>query len=318
MRFYFAPMEGVAGYIYRNAYHSYFHHIDKFFAPFIVTSPNGIRRMKEFKDILPENNKGLRLIPQLLSNNAEDFIQAAKEIEALGYEEINLNVGCPSGTVTSKGRGAGFLLKPEELDRFLDRIYQSSEMKISIKTRIGFYEPGEFEKILNIYNCYPVHELIIHPRTREDYYKNSVNLEMFQYAVRNCRHLLCYNGDIFRRSDYEKIKQMFPETECVMLGRGILRNPSIVENIMEESDCPDWNTIFEFHERLYNDYKKVLSGDKHILFKMKEVWLHMSYSLKQPEKFIKKIKKAKNLYEYDSAVNELKNELKSIFNNTDL
>lgn len=313
MRFYFAPMEGVAGYIYRNAYHTYFHHIDKYFAPFIVTSPNGIRRMKEFKDILPENNEGIRLIPQLLSNHAEDFIQAAKEIEALGYDEINLNVGCPSGTVTSKGRGAGLLLKPEELDRFLDRIYRLCEMKISIKTRIGFHEPEEFEKILDIYNHYPVHELIIHPRTREDYYKNSVNMEMFQYAVQNCRHSLCYNGDIFLRSDYEKVRQRFPETECVMLGRGILRNPSVVENITEETDCPDWSRIFEFHDRLYQDYKRILSGDKHILFKMKEVWLHMSYSLKQPEKFIKKIKKVKNLYEYDSVVNGLKNELKSVF-----
>lgn len=313
MNFYFAPMEGVAGYIYRNAYHTYFHQIDKFFAPFIVTSPNGIRRMKEFKDIIPENNVGIRLIPQLLSNNAEDFIQAVKEIEVLGYNEINLNIGCPSGTVISKGRGAGLLLKPEELDRFLEQIYQTCKMKISIKTRIGFYEPEEFEEILNIYNRYPVHELIIHPRTREDYYKNNVNLEMFQYAVRNCRHRLCYNGDIFSRNDYEKIRQMFPELECVMLGRGILRNPSIVENILQGIDSPDWNTIFQFHDRLYNDYKKNLSGDKHILYKMKEIWLHMSYSLLNPEKFIKKIKKARNLYEYDSTVNALKVELKSGF-----
>lgn len=306
MRFYFAPMEGVAGYIYRNAYHTYFHHIDKFFAPFIVTSPNGIRRMKEFKDILPENNEDIRLIPQLLSNNVQDFIQAVNEIEAIGYDEINLNVGCPSGTVTSKGRGAGFLLKPKELDRFLDRIYQECRVKISIKTRIGFYEPGEFEKILDIYNNYPVHELIIHPRTREDYYKNNVHLEMFEYAVRECRHKLCYNGDIFLKSDYDKIEKMFPEIECVMLGRGLLRNPSLVENIIEDREEPDWKTIFAFHNRIYNDYKKILSGDKHILFKMKEIWLHMSCSSEDSEKFFKKIKKAKNLYEYDSIINELK------------
>lgn len=306
MRFYFAPMEGVAGYIYRNAYHTYFHHIDKFFAPFIVTSPNGIRRMKEFKDILPENNEDIRLIPQLLSNNVQDFIQAVNEIEAIGYDEINLNVGCPSGTVTSKGRGAGFLLKPKELDRFLDRIYQECRVKISIKTRIGFYEPGEFEKILDIYNNYPVHELIIHPRTREDYYKNNVHLEMFEYAVRECRHELCYNGDIFLKSDCDKIEKMFPEIECVMLGRGLLRNPSLVENIIEDREEPDWKTIFAFHNRIYNDYKKILSGDKHILFKMKEIWLHMSCSSEDSEKFFKKIKKAKNLYEYDSIINELK------------
>lgn len=308
MRFYFAPMEGVAGHIYRNAYHTYFHNIDKYFAPFIVTSPNGIRRMKEFKDILPENNKGIRLIPQLLSNNEEDFIQAAKEIEEYGYDEINLNVGCPSGTVTSKGRGAGLLLKPEELDRFLDRIYQACNMKISIKTRIGFAKPEEFETILDIYNTYPLHELIIHPRTREDYYKNSVNFEMFQYAVHKCRHRLCYNGDIFSYADYKRITEMFPEICQVMLGRGILRNPSIVENILEKKDEPDQNRIYEFHDRIYGDYKQILSGDKHVLFKMKEIWLYMScsFGLGQSEKFVKRIKKAKNLYEYDSVVREWK------------
>lgn len=306
MRFYFAPMEGVAGHIYRNAYHTYFHNIDKFFAPFIVTSPNGIRRMKEFKDILPENNEGLRLIPQLLSNNAEDFILAAREIEALGYEEINLNVGCPSGTVTSKGRGAGLLLNPEELDRFLDRIYRECNMKLSIKTRIGFYKPQEFDKILDIYNSYPVHELIIHPRTREDYYKNPVHLNIFLYAVQTCRHRLCYNGDIFSYQDYRTITEMFPDVDCVMLGRGILRNPSIVENILAKREKPDRGALFEFHDRIYNDYKSILSGEKHLLFKMKELWLYMAYSLEQSEKFVKKIKKAKNLYEYDSAVNECK------------
>lgn len=306
MRFYFAPMEGVAGHIYRNAYHTYFHNIDKFFAPFIVTSPNGIRRMKEFQDILPKNNEGLRLIPQLLSNNAEDFILAAREIEAFGYEEINLNVGCPSGTVTSKGRGAGLLLNPEELDRFLDRIYRGCNMKLSIKTRIGFYKPQEFDKILDIYNSYPVHELIIHPRTREDYYKNSVHLDMFLYAVQTCRHRLCYNGDIFSYQDYKTITEMFPDVDCVMLGRGILRNPSIVENILAKREKPDREILFEFHDRIYNDYKSILSGEKHLMFKMKELWLYMAYSLEQSEKFLKKIKKAKNLYEYDSAVNECK------------
>lgn len=306
MRFYFAPMEGVAGHIYRNAYHTYFHNIDKFFAPFIVTSPNGIRRMKEFQDILPKNNEGLRLIPQLLSNNAEDFILAAREIEAFGYEEINLNVGCPSGTVTSKGRGAGLLLNPEELDRFLDRIYRGCNMKLSIKTRIGFYKPQEFDKILDIYNSYPVHELIIHPRTREDYYKNPVHLNMFLYAVQTCRHRLCYNGDIFSYQDYKTITEMFPDVDCVMLGRGILRNPSIVENILAKREKPDREILFEFHDRIYNDYKSILSGEKHLMFKMKELWLYMAYSLEQSEKFLKKIKKAKNLYEYDSAVNECK------------
>ena len=306
MKFYFAPMEGIAGFWYRNAYHTFFHNIEKYFAPFIVTSPNGIKRMKEFKDILPENNQGIRLIPQLLSNHAPDFLMAANEIAELGYDETNLNVGCPSGTVTSKGRGAGLLLKPDDLDRLLDGIYRSCDLKISIKTRIGFYDDQEFERILEIYNQYPLEELIIHPRTREDYYKNPVRLEAFAYAVQASRHKLCFNGDIFSKQDFDKIKNQFPELESVMLGRGILRNPSIIENILEDKAAPDWDAVFAFHDRIYADYRNILSGEKHVLFKMKEIWLHMICSMEQPDKFAKKIKKAKNLYEYENAVREIR------------
>lgn len=306
MKFYFAPMEGIAGFWYRNAYHTFFHNIEKYFAPFIVTSPNGIKRMKEFKDILPENNQGIRLIPQLLSNHAPDFLMAANEIAELGYDEINLNVGCPSGTVISKGRGAGLLLKPDDLDRFLDGIYSNCDLKISVKTRIGFYDDREFDRILEIYNQYPLEELIIHPRTREDYYKNPVRLEAFAYAVQTSRHKLCFNGDIFSKQDFDKIKNQFPELESVMLGRGILRNPSIIENILEDKAAPDWDAVFAFHDRIYADYRNILSGEKHVLFKMKEIWLHMIGSMEQPDKFAKKIKKAKNLYEYENAVREIR------------
>ncbi len=325
MKFYFAPMEGIAGYIYRNAYNEYFHGIDKYFAPFLSTSSGGVRRMKEFKDILPENNQGMYLVPQLLSNRAEDFVKAAREVQALGYRELNLNVGCPSGTVTSKKKGAGLLLDTEKLDNFLYEIFAqcaSLGVNLSIKTRIGFYDVEEFEKILDIYNQYPLHELIIHPRTREDYYHGKIKPEAFGYAVRRSKNKLCYNGDIFRVAEYQKLVKAFAGTNmvtAVMFGRGILRNPSLIDNINEDRDCPDWKKIFAFHDRLYHDYKEYLSGDTNLLFKMKEVWLHMVNALDtgevmpshfisegQGERFAKKIKKSKNIYEYDSVIRELK------------
>lgn len=306
MEFYFAPMEGVAGYIYRNTYNKYFNNIDKFFAPFISTSPNGIKKMKEFKDILPDNNKDVKIVPQLLSNNYEDFVLAVKEIKDFGYDEINLNVGCPSGTVTSKKKGAGMLLDLEYLDEFLEYVFGNIDTKISVKTRIGFYDDCEVEKLIEIYNKYPICELIVHARTREDYYKNSINLNAFGKFYDNSKHDLCFNGDIFSVDDYVNIISKFPKVKKVMLGRGILRNPSIVDNIKNNEKCPDFKRIFEFHDDLFENYKNLLSGETHLLFKMKEVWLYMVNSLDDSEKYAKKIKKVKKLSEYISVVNEIK------------
>ena len=309
MEFYFAPMEGVAGYIYRNTYNKYFNNVDKFFAPFISTSPNGIKKMKEFKDILPENNKNINIVPQLLSNSYEDFVVAVKEIKEFGYNEVNLNVGCPSGTVTSKKKGAGMLLDLEFLDKFLNYIFDNLDIKISVKTRIGFYDDCEVEKLIEIYNRYPVYELIVHSRTREDYYKNSINLNAFEKFYKNSESSLCFNGDIFSNEDYKEIIQKFPEINKMMLGRGILRNPSIVENIKNNKNCPDLKKIFEFRDELYEKYKEYLSGETHLLFKMKEVWLYMISSFDDSEKCAKKIKKVKNIKEYISLMDEFKNKI---------
>ena len=306
MEFYFAPMEGVAGYIYRNTYNKYFDNIDKFFAPFISTSPNGIKKMKEFKDILPENNKGINIVPQLLSNSYEDFVVAAKEIKEFGYNEINLNVGCPSGTVTSKKKGAGMLLDLEYLDNFLDYIFGNLDTRISVKTRIGFYDDDEVEKLIEIYNKYPIYELIVHSRSREDFYKNPVNIKAFEKFYTKSKHELCFNGDIFSYTDYENIIQEFPGVSKIMLGRGILRNPSLVDNIKNIKNVPDIKKIFEFHDDLFGEYKIYLSGETHLLFKMKEVWLYMVHSLDDSEKYEKKIKKSKKISEYISVVDEIK------------
>ena len=170
MKFYLAPMEGITGHIYRNSYEKYFHNIDKYFTPFIVPNQSVSLKTKELKDLLPQNNKGLNIVPQILTNDAEGFILTANKLKQLGYEEINLNLGCPAGTVVSKKRGSGFLAYPEELDKFLDEIYKIDNMKISIKTRLGKERADEFYKLIEIYNKYPLEELIIHPRTREDFY----------------------------------------------------------------------------------------------------------------------------------------------------
>ena len=288
MKFYLAPMEGITGHIYRNSYEKYFHNIDKYFTPFIVPNQSVSLKTKELKDLLPQNNKGLNIVPQILTNNAEGFILTANKLKQLGYEEINLNLGCPAGTVVSKKRGSGFLAYPEELDKFLDEIYKIDNMKISIKTRLGKERADEFYKLIEIYNKYPLEELIIHPRTREDFYGNTPNLEVFKDALKLSKHSICYNGDIFTLNSYNKIINEFPEVNKVMLGRGILANPGLIGEI-KNNEFANKEIIKMFHDEIFEKYTILLNEDKNAMYRMKELWGYMSHIFTNNKKYYKKI-----------------------------
>ncbi|SMC16733.1 tRNA-U20a,U20b-dihydrouridine synthase [Clostridium acidisoli DSM 12555] len=304
MNFYFAPMEGVTGYIYRNAHNTFFNNIDKYFSPFIVANQGENFKTKTLNDILPENNKGIILIPQLLTNNAKDFIHTSKEIKKLGYNEINLNLGCPSGTVVSKNKGAGFLSKREELDLFLEEIFTESITKISIKTRIGKDYPNEFYELIKIFNKYPIEELIIHPRIQKDFYKNKPNLDIFREALTLSKNKVIYNGDIFTVKDYENFSGSFLGVRDFMLGRGLIANPALSDNIKNGTKL-DKNVLRNFHDKIYEDYKRILFGQKNALFKMKELWFYMIQSFSNNAKYAKGIKKAQTLRDYDEVVSNL-------------
>lgn len=304
MKFYLAPMEGITGHIYRNSYEKYFHNIDKYFTPFIVPNQSVSLKTKELKDLLPQNNKGLNIVPQILTNDAEGFILTANKLKQLGYEEINLNLGCPAGTVVSKKRGSGFLAYPEELDKFLDEIYKIDNMKISIKTRLGKERADEFYKLIEIYNKYPLEELIIHPRTREDFYGNTPNLEVFKDALKLSKHSICYNGDIFTLNSYNKIINEFPEVNKVMLGRGILANPGLIGEI-KNNEFANKEIIKMFHDEIFENYTILLNEDKNAMYRMKELWGYMSHIFTNNKKYYKKIKKAQKAIDYKNAVNSL-------------
>ncbi len=304
MNFYLAPLEGLTGYVYRNAHREFFGQIDKYFSPFIVANQSVRLTTKELKDILPENNKDIFLIPQLLTNNAEDFIHMANKIKSFGYNEINLNLGCPSGTVVSKGRGAGFLSKPKELDVFLEKIFIHPSTKISIKTRIGKDHPDEFYELIEIYNKYPLEELIIHPRVQLDFYKNKPNLDIFKAAVTLSKNPICYNGDLFTAKEYESFIAEFPNVNTVMIGRGLIANPGLVLTIRDSRKL-DKDLLRDFHDKIYADYKNILFGDKNVLYKMKEIWFYMIRIFTNHLKYAKKIKKVQRLTEYDQVVSSL-------------
>lgn len=305
MKFYLAPLEGITGYIYRNAYEKYFHNVEKYFTPFISPHTKRCLNSREEKDILPEHNQGMKVVPQILTNNATDFIRIGKTLQEYGYEEINLNLGCPSGTVVSKGRGSGFLAYPEQLDAFLEEVFENLHMKISIKTRIGKEDAEEWNRLLSIYNQYPMEELIVHPRIQTDFYKNKPDWQAYEYAVKESKNPLCYNGDIFTKSDYEQLLKEFPNTEKVMLGRGIISNPQLIDMFESQETKLDKKKLKAFHDEICNGYEEIFSGDRNVLFKMKELWFYMGNLFQNSEKDMKQIKKCQSLAKYRSIVDRI-------------
>lgn len=309
MKFYFAPLEGITGYIYRNAYHDFFDcGIDKYFTPFIAVNQNKLTKRKELEDLSAVNNKGLTIIPQLLGNKGGEAAGYLQRLQEMGYEEVNLNLGCPYQTVVSKKKGAGLLADTDYLKRFLEEVFTNPPVAVSVKTRIGMEQAEEFEEILEIYNQYPIAELIVHPRVREDFYKNRPDLSAFAFAVAESKVPVCYNGDIFTVGDYRTFTEKFPETDRIMLGRGLLANPGLLSEILTENPetAPmDKVKLKAFHDRIYRDYREVMSGDKDVLFKMKELWNYMQFLFANKEKYIKKIRKANRAAEYESAVASL-------------
>lgn len=303
MNIYLAPMEGITSNIFRTSLHKHFGGVDKFFTPFITPSDKGVLGTKFMREILPENNRGQVLVPQILTNSADGFITMCKTLEEYGYSEFNINLGCPSGTVVSKGRGAGFLAHTDDLDRFLESIFKS-EYKISVKTRIGMEDTEEFYRLIEIYNRYPMTELIVHPRTRKDMYKNHPHMDMYKYAEENSKNKLCYNGDIFSPGDYEKFNEAFPDTDTVMTGRGAVIDPALPA-IIKNRGSVTAEEIKSFYTDVYEGYKEILSGSVPLMHKMKELLLYMVMLFENSEKAAKKIKKAKNTEALAAAAEEL-------------
>ena len=303
---YMAPMEGVTGYVFRNAYVKNYGPVDKFFTPFIA---NRELSNKEIRECDPGNNAGINLIPQILTNKEEDFVYIANNLkERFGYGEVNFNLGCPSGTVVARGRGAGFLRDLDNLDRFLDYIFEHTDVRISIKTRTGIEDSASWEQILEIYNRYPLTELIVHPRNQVDGYKGKPNMNDFTTAYLGCRHLLTYNGDVNSVEDYNNIVTSYPNVDAVMCGRGILYNPGLFNEI-KGADRVSNERLLSFIEDVYLGYKDIMSGDMNTLYKMKELWGFFCENFDDSHKVYKKIKKCQKCSDYENIISTLKSSL---------
>ena len=333
IKFYFAPMEGVTGYTLRNIHHVCYPGVDAYFTPFISPNQHHAVNPKEHRDVVQTNNAGVPLVPQVLTNKSELFLWAARELkEKYGYQEVNLNLGCPSKTVVSKHKGSGFLEDTEKLNRFFAEVFAEIEKassqrhpgeeeniypRISVKTRLGLDLPEEFADILQLYNQYPIHELIIHPRVQKEFYKGVPHLDAFADAVKASKLPLCYNGDIWTLEDYKRLREMFPTVKAFMIGRPLMANPELVQECQAYEACAaegkEWSgyqnsmeKLKKFHDRLLQGYLIQMNGDgNNVLFKMKELWGFMNRQFPEQEKLIKKMVKANKIDEYERLAERL-------------
>lgn len=316
MKRYLAPMEGITNHVYRRAWHHWFGPADRYFTPFLTNT--GLNH-KELADLLPENNEGMELVPQILTNRPEMFLELAKTLQSFGYTEVNLNLGCPSGTVTAKGRGSGFLRDPRALDEFLAKIFDRCPLRISVKTRIGYADEAEWPALWALLKRYPFSERIIHPRLRSDFYRGSVRLESFACAYDEVDRICvgqaaagtnaslsypCYNGDIFTLADFQAIQARFPAVPAVMLGRGLITNPGLIGELWGQPPMKP-EALHGFLDELEAGYCAVMSGEKNVLYRLMEVWSYLSNSFDEPERIRRRIRKAGSLAEYERVIKEL-------------
>ena len=297
MEYYFAPMEGITGAEYRAVHHRHFPGVDRYYMPFITPTQDRVFTPRELRNISPERNAGYRAVPQLLTKNAGDFNWAAGELWAMGYDEVNLNLGCPSGTVTAKNKGAGLLRERDILRALLDGIFNAlPDLKISVKTRIGWDDPDQWPALLALLNDYPITLLIIHPRVRTEFYKGRVHRDAFAWAQANTGLPLCYNGDLLTPADVSAAPNV-----PLMFGRGLQADPSLLRRLRggERASVAE---LQAFHNAIYTAYRRDYSGDVPVLHRMRELWNYLAGSFRNTEPLLRAVRKARTCADYEQAV----------------
>lgn len=309
MNYYYAPMEGVTSYLFRNAHHRYFPGVDRYYMPFLSPSQDHCFTKRELREILPEHNQGLCVVPQLLTKRSEDFIWAARELAAMGYSEVNLNLGCPSGTVVAKGKGSGFLGDPQALEQFLDEIFSADlGLSISVKTRLGLTDPEEFGPILELYNRCPMAELTIHPRVRQDMYKNRANVDYFAKILPEVRAKVCYNGDLVTAEQCRELAARFPQVEAVMIGRGLIADPALCAKAAGGPGA-DKERLAAFLDEVYQGYARDFASARNAMLRMKEIWFYLIHLFQDDAGYGKKLKKTTDHRVYEQLVREILRDL---------
>lgn len=306
MKHYLAPMDNITDYIYRQIVHRHFPYWDKVYAPFIQPNEKPTIVPKEDFDICPDNNQGIPMVPQILTCDAEGFIRVGKILEEYGYNEINLNLGCPAKPVVAKGKGSAMLTDTHNLNHFLQRIFDYEwKAKITVKTRLGLTDNADFEEVLEVFDDYPIDELIIHPRFRTDFYNGEPRLEEFEKVFRRRPiYKVCYNGNIFTKEDADTILKKYPATDSIMCGRGAISDPSLARQLKGGNPMTK-DEFLAFHDDVLHSYGSLNISEKNLLHKMKEMWSYWIKVVPCDAEVCTRLRTANTISEYLNVMNNI-------------
>ena len=299
MRYYYAPMEGITDATFRRLHAKYFPGVDRYFMPFLSPTIHRTLTHREARELPRADTVDFVAVPQLLGKNVEDMLWAIGVCADQGYDEVNINLGCPSGTVVSKGKGSGMLSDLFALDDFLSAIYAKAVLPVSLKTRIGVNDSENWEKILEIFRDYPVKELTVHPRIRKAFYKGDCDMAAFAKAVEGSPFPVCYNGNVTSIADAEAIAARFPAVESVMIGRGLVADPGML--------CGGTNreTLKAFLNELSDTYCRVFESKRNAIYRMKDNWHYLICLFEGSEKLWKEMRKSTDYDRFMAIANEI-------------
>ena len=299
-----APLQGLTDAIFRTTYAEFFDGIDWSIAPFLTTLRGARIKPSHLKQVLPENNRRMPVVPQILSKTAAHFAAMAEVLYDLGYATVNWNLGCPFPMVAKKGRGSGMLPDSQAVRRFMDQALPRLSGRMSIKMRLGRYQSEEIERLLPELASYPIESIIIHPRTGAQMYAGRPDLEAFERCLALTDHKVIYNGDILGSAGFTHLQVRFPGITTWMIGRGVMCNPFLPAAIKGQSLGQDEcrQRFYAFHEALFSRYAEVLFGPSHLLDKMKGLWTHFSTGFKEGPDLRKRIHKMRHVDQYCTVV----------------
>jgi len=300
-----APLQGVTDVVFRQVYVRHFKGINQAMAPFISTMSSRRLKPSRLKDVDPALNTALPVIPQILGNDPDDFIYLGDYLFDMGYAQVNWNLGCPHSKIAKKLRGSGLLSHPDKIDAFLSRVIPAMKPTLSVKIRLGRKSKEEIRDLIAMFNTHTLDEIILHPRTGEQMYTGAADVDAFEAAMNACNHPMVYNGDIVDLASWERIRQRFPDISRFMIGRGILSNPFLPEQIKGMNiDSQIHERLKKFHTDLCNSYKQVFSGPGHLIGRMKGFWNYLGPSFENSKKPLKKLLKSNSEQDYLDRVND--------------
>ena len=304
MQIYLAPLQGLTDWIFRESFYEHIGQFDKTFSPFIRMQDGEFYRPNQCNDIFPEHNTFQKPVPQFLGNDGVSFQRFENFCLQHNYTEANINMGCPFPIVANKGMGGGILSHPELVAQLLQSIFEVTNLKISVKCRLGKEHVAEFEQLISIFNDFPLEEIIIHPRIAKQQYKGEVDLEAFALSASKLKHPVCYNGDILSIADIDKIKNLCPQVDRFMIGRGILQNPFLLAEIKQQNftQKEKVSRLRNFHLSVIERCKQKYSSDLHLLKRFEEFWSYHALGFEDGRKIYKQVKKCTTLTKYEGII----------------